>query len=215
MDWSELKNWDEYTKLLVELLAITDPFSAIPIVLGLTKQLAIREKAKVIRSSTITFIIGLLIFTFIGPYILGFFGITIAALEIAGGIMFLFYGLELLDLIKLPSVLASPVEEKRTSLGIVPIGIPLLVGPGTASTVIIFAGLHESPVHKVLICMVIISVAALVYWVFRTSIQFQNRINNSTISIINKIMGVLLAAIAVEMILDGIAAHFPQIITIH
>lgn len=215
MDWSELQNWEEYSKLLIGLLAVTDPLGSLPMVLGLLENYAITEKKKIIFSSIITFIITLSLFTYVGIYILDLFGITIAALKIAGGIMFLFYALEMMDLINLPTTVDPSKATLSTSIGIVPIGIPLLAGPGTISTVIIFADMHASFSHKILVNGVIVMVGVLVFVLYRLSLVMGQRMGETTTNVMNKVMGLLLAAISIEFILDGIVAHFPQLTSIH
>lgn len=215
MDWTELQNWDEYLKLLVGLIAVTDPFGAMPMVLGLLEDHTASEKKKAILRAVITFAIALIIFTLAGVRILSIFGITVAALKIAGGVMFLFYALEMLGLIHLPAATGLSASVGPNAVGVVPIGIPLLAGPGSISTVIIFSELHASTTHQLLVIGVILTVALLVWLLFRLSIFLGHKLNTATVTILNRVMGLLLAAIAIEFILDGIAAHFPGIVMIH
>jgi multiple antibiotic resistance protein len=215
MDWSELQNWDEYTKLLIGLLAVTDPLGVFPSVLGLTDNKAVPEKKKIIRVSVFTFAITLLLFTFLGAYILDIFGITIAAFKIAGGLLFLFYALDMMGIIEMPTLATSAQPDSPGSLGIMPIGIPLLAGPGTISTIIIFADQHDSLEHKLLVSGVILTVALIVFSLYRSFLLMDSLIGEKTMVVLNRVMGLLLAAIAVEFILDGIVAHFPQLISVH
>jgi multiple antibiotic resistance protein len=215
MDWSELQNWDEYTKLLIGLFALADPFGVLTVVLGLTKKHSTAEKKKIAFFSASTFIITLIIFTYLGGYILELFGITTAALQIAGGILFLFYALEMMGVIQLP--LASPNEavQDAKTIGIVPIGIPLLAGPGTISAIVIYSNFHASLAHKLLVSFVAISVGAIIYLIYRVSLTMGAKLSETTTTIMAKIMGLILATISVEFILDGIVAHFPQLISVH
>ncbi len=90
----------------------------------------------------------------------------------------------------------------------------MLAGPGAISNVILYAGGHEGIEHKLLVMAVVLSTALVVYWVWRLAARYGDRLNPSTLIIANRVMGLLLAAIAVEFILDGVAAHYPNIITI-
>ena len=215
MDWSELQNWDEYTKLLIGLLAVTDPLGSIPTVLGLTDNKTLPEKKKIIRVSVFTFAITLLLFTFLGAYILDIFGITVAAFKIAGGLLFLFYALVMMGVIEMPTLAPSAQPAGSESLGIMPIGIPLLAGPGTISTIIIFADQHDSLEHKLLVSGVVLTVTLIVFLLYRGFLMMGSLIGEKTMVVLNRVMGLLLAAIAVEFILDGIVAHFPQLISVH
>jgi multiple antibiotic resistance protein len=215
MDWSELQNWDEYSKLLAGLLAVTNPLGSLPMVLGLIENYSITEKKRIVFVAVITFIVTLFIFTYVGIYILELFGITIAALKIAGGIMFLFYALEMMDLIRLPHTLGSSKTTNSTSIGIVPIGIPRLAGPGAISTVIIFSDIHPTLSHQVLISGVILMVGLIVFVIYQLSLIMGQKLGETSTAIMNRVMGLLLATISIEFILDGIVAHFPQLISIH
>ena len=215
MDWSELQNWDEYTKLLIGLLALTDPLGVYPVLLGLSEGFSVTEKKKIIRSSVFTYAITLLIFTYLGTYILDLFGITIAAFKIAGGILFLFYALDMMGVIKLPTFSGEAQSASSGHLGIVPIGIPLLAGPGTISTIIIYADIHQSLAHLLLVNAVILTAALIVYLIFRTSFKMGSILGKTTTMVLNRVMGLILAAISIEFILDGIAAHFPNLMSIH
>ncbi|MBC8505707.1 MAG: MarC family protein [Anaerolineales bacterium] len=215
MDWSDLLNWDEYSKLLIGLLALTEPFGTLPVLLGLTEKFSLPEKKIIVSIATVTYIITLLIFSYIGFYILNLFGITIGAFKIAGGILILFYALNMMGLIRLPSSGDSPKTGNISTVGIVPIGIPLLAGPGAISAIVIYASAHEGIPHKLLVNAVILSVALIVFLVFRSALVLGPKIGQTGTMVLNKVMGLILAAISIEFILDGIIAHFPQLMSIH
>lgn len=216
MDWAELGNWDEYVKLLIGLFAVADPIGSLPVVLGMLENRSVRERRQIVASAAATFALTLLVFTYTGALILDLFGITIAALKIAGGVMFLFYALEMMGLIRLPASANLSAPGSPASIGVVPIGIPLLAGPGSISTVIIFADLHGgSLAHTLLVSGVIVTAGVLILALYLTSAALGHRLSDATLSILNRVLGLLLAAIAVEFILDGIVAHFPAISSIH
>lgn len=204
----DLLSWSEYVKLVVGLLSLADPIGNLPIILSLTKNSSHQEKDRIFRSSVVTFVITLFIFTFIGVYILNFFGITIAALKIAGGILFLFYALEMLDVIQLPQSTRGENKQPQ-SIGIVPIGIPILAGPGTITKVVVYSDLHSSLIHKIAIMVAIVAVGLLIYSLFRMLLIFGKGPDKTTMTIVTKVMGLILAGIAVEFILEGIVEFFP------
>lgn len=122
----------------------------------------------------------------------------------------------MLGLIQIPNSSSDKLASEITnSVGITPIGIPLLAGPGTINTIIIYGSFHESFTHKLLVMGVILTVAVIVYLVFQISITMGQGLATKTTIIMNKVMGLILVAIAVEFILDGIVAHFPQLISAH
>ena len=200
IDWSELQNWDEYIKLLVGLLALADPIGNLTVILGLTKDCTSEEKKKITLLAAITFVVTLVIFTYVGDSVLHLFGISTAALKIAGGILFLFYALEMLGVIRLPVMPSTNASEISKTIGIVPIGIPLLAGPGTISAIIIYSDLDMSISHKILVNMVVLTAGILIYFLYRVSLSLGAKLGQTTSLIMEKIMGLLLAAIAVEFI---------------
>ncbi len=215
MDWSELLNWDEYSKLLIGLLALTEPLGTLPVLLGMTEKFSLKEKKRIVNIAIITFTITLVAFTYLGMHILDLFGITIGAFKIAGGVLTLFFALEMMGLIRLPTSSDHSVSNNVGIIGIMPIGIPLLSGPGAISAIIIFSSAHEGTAHKLLVNGVIISVAMIVFLIFRSSIALGPKLGGAVTSVLNRVMGLILGSIAVEFILDGIVAHFPQLISIH
>lgn len=217
MDWSEFGNWEEHAQLLVGLLAVTNPLGVIPLLGSMAAKFSPAEKRRTIHASVSTYAITLIIALFIGTTILGLFGITLAAFRIAGGVMFLFYALEMLGLIQIPASSASDDSTAQSSktIGVTPVGIPLLAGPGAISTIILYGSLHDSFAHKILVVAVILTIAVVVYLLFRATLLTGRGLGKTGAAIMNKIMGLLLAAIAIEFVLDGLIAHFPQLIGAH
>jgi multiple antibiotic resistance protein len=217
MDWSELLNWPEYSKLLVGLLALTNPLGALPVFMSATQSETPEGRSGVARTSLVVFVITLITFTFVGAQVLGVFGITIPAFRIAGGFLFFFFALEMLGVLRIPDTYSDDAGQKR-SIGIVPLGIPMLAGPGAISSVILYADFHDGLTHKLLISVVIVIVivvtALIVYGIFRVAMRMGGLLTPSTMVIVNRVMGLLLAAIAIEFILDGIAGHFPDLVMI-
>ena len=215
MNGEALLDWSDYIKLFAGLLSLADPISSLPLLMTFTQHHSRQEKAQVIRSSVLTFIITLFIFTFIGTHILGFFGISIAALKVAGGILFLFYGLEMLGVIRLPHSTNKSadknandsdgtLEKESNPVGIVPIGIPSLAGPGTITKVVIYADMQDALLHKVIIMTAIVAVGLLTYLLFRTLVIFGKGLNKTMMTILTKVMGLILTGISAEFILEGV-----------
>ena len=215
MDWAELSNWTEYSKLLIGLLAITGPLSTVPIFLGLTANSSSTERRLVALVAVVTAAITLLIFAFFGQSILDIFGISLAAFRIAGGILLLLTALDMMrsDVAAKPAESAAP--RKTAAIGIAPIAIPLLAGPGAISTIIIYASAHESSAHAVLVSLVILGVMLLVYLIFRLALSMGSLIGDTATTIMNRVMGLIVASIAIEFIIHGIAEHFPDLTILH
>jgi multiple antibiotic resistance protein len=215
MNFSELLNFTEYSKLLIGLIALADPFGTIPMFLGETTNFSVDEKIKIAGTAAVTFAISLIVFIFAGLLVLNIFGISIASFRVAGGILLLIYGLSMMGLINLPKNETSRKKEKVKTIGIVPLGIPKLAGPGAITTVILYSDIHDEFEHKILVSLVVLTTALIIYAVLFASSKFGEKISASTTTVMNRVMGLLLSAIAIEFIFDGIAGHFPGIDTIH
>jgi multiple antibiotic resistance protein len=209
VDWGELANWSEYTKLFIGLLAVSTPLAAAPVFLSQTAPL---EPAQVRRVATLTpvaFVVVLWLFVFLGPAILGFFGVTLAAFRVAGGILLLLLGIEMMR--------AAPSAEPETRVGpvnpvqlaFVPLAIPLTAGPGAITAVIVYGGLHEGFLHLVVVSFVIVLDGLVLALVLHSARWIVAVAGNTAILVVNRIMGLILASIGVEMLLDGVGMHFP------
>ena len=205
-------NWPEYTKLLAGLLAITNPLASIPVFLGLADSRTPAERHRIALIAAITFTATLFVFTFFGEALLKLFGITIEAFRIAGGVLLLLIALEMMR----PQPGAPEPDgtdnSGRTSMGVIPLAIPMLSGPGAISTIIIYAHRHESLSHDLIVSGVIISVGVIVFVALRLASPVGSILGKTGMTVFNRIMGLIIAAIAVEFIIDGLAAHFPALL---
>ncbi|CAA0079012.1 Uncharacterised protein [BD1-7 clade bacterium] len=206
-------DWNEYIKLTLGLLAISSPFIAAAVYLGLSKTLNKTNRLKVIVATAITFSAILLTFTFMGEELLAFFGISITAFQVAGGILVFITALQMMT--------AAPEEhhddesinnenKSPIALAVVPLTIPMLIGPGAISTVIIYTHAHPSLMHDLMMSAVIITVSLIVLLVLWTADRLSHVINDTATLLINRIMGLLLAALGVEFIFAGIVGHFAE-----
>ena len=145
----ELREWNEYVRLLVGLLALINPLTILPIFLVLLQGRAEQEKRHISMVASVTVLVTLLSFTYLGGALLGLFAITIESFRIAGGILLLLTALEMMRAKSTARAGGEDTEVNVTSIGIVPIGIPLLAGPGAIVTTIVDATALHSIAHKV------------------------------------------------------------------
>jgi multiple antibiotic resistance protein len=216
-DWSELLNWTEYTKLLFGLIAITAPLGATPVFIGYVGHMEKKQQNLAALVTVSAYIVLLTIFTFLGEAILAFFGITLAAFQVAGGLLLLVSALDMLrsDIDTDTAETDKSDNVNPISIAIAPLAIPLLAGPGAISTIMIYAGIHSSSEHSILLTLAILTVAVIVFIAFRGALKMGNIFNATTMIIANRIMGMIIASIAIEFIMDGIAGHFPQLMILH
>ena len=194
----------------VGIFTISNPIGNLPIYLSFTDGNRRKDRA-IARSSAITFLISLMLATWLGNDLLGFFGISRSAFQVAGGLIVVLIGLSMLR--SEPSkVHHDPESIKRDQnsavKGIVPLGIPLLAGPGTL-TVVIADPNAASMGGKIGLSVVVLALTAVVYLIFEAGEMLSSKISASSLQVLTKIMGLLLTSIAVQMIFTGLRAGFP------
>jgi multiple antibiotic resistance protein len=204
-----LRDWNEYVRLLVGLLALINPLTILPIFLSMVHGRSGTEKAHVSSVASLTVLVTLLIFTYLGAALLDLFAITIDSFRIAGGILLLLTALEMMRAKATTGERAADAETNLTSIGIVPLGIPLLAGPGAIVTTIVDASALPTVTHKIAVSVVILIVAIVVYVTLRLSAKAGAYMSATAMTIFNRVMGLIIASIAVEFIIGGLAARFP------
>jgi multiple antibiotic resistance protein len=208
-DSVDLRDWNEYVRLLVGLLALINPLTVLPIFLGLVQGRAEAEKRHISTVASVTVLVTLLIFTYFGGALLDLFAITIDSFRIAGGILLLLTALEMMRAKAGAQTEGEDTEVNITSIGIVPLGIPLLAGPGAIVTTIVDATALPGVAHKLAVSVVVVLVAITVYVVLRLSAKAGTYMSPTAMTIFNRVMGLIIASIAIEFMLGGLAARFP------
>ena len=204
----------DYVKTFVGLLAIVNPIGAIPIFISLTAGADKVQRLKTVNTVAVTVGIILLTALFFGEALLGFFGITVNSFRVGGGILILLMAVSMMHAKISPAIQTKEeVEESmdRNSIAIVPLAIPLLAGPGAISTVIIDAHKASDAVHYGIIAVEIAVLSLLLWLVLRLSPLIAKHITATGINIFTRIMGLILAAIAVEFIANGMKGLFPSL----
>ena len=193
---------------LTSVFFLVDPFAALPTFLVIAADADHGERRRLAIKASITCFIVLTAFALIGTLIFRFFGITLPAFEIAGGIILLLMGLEMLQG-RRSGTHETPGETQegisKEDAGIIPLGIPMLAGPGAISTVMVLMG--PSPgwwrTMTILISITITSVAS--FLILSAADRVRKFLGETGIRILMRLMGLLLTAIAVQFIVNGLA----------
>jgi multiple antibiotic resistance protein len=201
--------FEVYSKFFISLLAIIDPPAAIPIFLALTVNRSEAERRRDAGVVSLALVIILLVSLYVGELILRFFGISFGSFRIAGGVLLMLMALELMKEKPLAvDTSPSPNRLRRSSDAVVPLAMPLLAGPGAISAVILYGLRDKSLGHYVALTGCIL-LHGLVVWIFlRMASQWRARISDTAITISNKIMSLIMVAVAVEFIANGIKQLF-------
>ncbi len=191
----------------VAIFAIVNPIGNIPFFVTLTQGYSPKEKKDVIMKVVIVAIAVLVIFGLIGNYIFMLFGITIPAFGIAGGILLLSIAFSMLHGQKPRTKLTQQDKEEalaREAVGIVPLGIPMFAGPGAITTIMIYMSRQTGVFDMFAVFASIFATMAVSFILLTYSDGIFSKMGRMGALAISRIMGLILAAIAIQFIIDGV-----------
>lgn len=199
---------------LASIFAIMNPIANVPIFMVLTANQSQAEQRILARRSVLVAFLIVLFFAILGPSILNFLGITLDAFRIAGGILLFSIASNLLQGKSLHVHHPTPDEHaenlEKDDVAIVPLATPILAGPGTITTVMALSSGYTSASTGTLLVMLAFSTVLLVtFLLFYHAPWVRQRLSQTTINLITRMMGLLLTVIAVQMASTGIAGLFP------
>jgi multiple antibiotic resistance protein len=201
-------------KPLVALLAIVNPIGAVPFYIHFTQNLNRPQRERTIRVAAFSAFVVIAVSAVAGLRIIEFFGISLASFQVGGGTLLLISSLQMLN--------AKPAEERANtvsegdtkldagdSIAVVPLAIPLLTGPATISTVVIYADkTRHWWEHAVLVGYGVV-IGLAVWACFSMSGTIARVLGKTGINVMTRLMGLILAALAVEVMADGLVKLFP------
>jgi len=198
------------------LFAIVDPVGVIPIFLLATRGYTLTQSRTAARLAALTVFGVLMLFTFAGQLILDFFGIRLAAFSVAGGLLLLLLALSMVQAHVSPQrqTQEEAMEaEEKDAVGVVPLGVPLLAGPGAITHMIVAAGAARGEPVQQAALLIPVALVALSVWVsFRAAPAIEARLGRTGIHVVTRLMGLIIAAISVEMIASGLGKLFPGLL---
>jgi len=198
--------------LMVGLVAIVNPLGALPIFLSMSDKSDPKADMRTINRAAVAVALILLIAAVTGESLLGFFGITIDAFRVGGGLLILLMGISMLHG-KQSHVTHCPNEqdavEAKEDISVVPLAIPLMAGPGSISLVILDANKIHSWQGDLLLALAILTVAAIAWLVLLIAEKMRNKLGVIGLNIATRIMGLILTAIGVQFIADGAKLLLP------
>jgi multiple antibiotic resistance protein len=194
------------------LIAIVDPFAALPVYLALTGQEAREHRRRTARRAALTTLSVLLVFALSGQVLFQFFGISIGAFKIAGGLLLFSVAFDMMSA-QVSSTKSTPAENadasSRGDVGLMPVGIPLLSGPGAIASVMVLSARARAMTEKGALLLAIAGVALVAWLVLRGASRIAAVLGLTGMNIIARVMGLILAAVAAQFVIDGLIASFP------
>ena len=189
------------------LFALINPLGITPILLSMTEGDNDIEYKTIVKKGILTAYIILIIFTLMGDLIFKFYGITIYAFMIGGGILFLRNSFDMIDS-KVSREASTPLETKeaikKEDVSITPIGIPLIAGPGAITSVMLLSSQTNTFIDKCIVHINIIITLLLTYIILLLGKKISKKIGTTGIRIIQRIMGLILLVISIQFIINGI-----------
>ena len=201
-------------KPLIALLAIVNPIGVVPFFIHFTQDFTEEQRRRTIRVSAFSAFVVIATSALAGLQIIQFFGISLASFQVGGGVLLLISAIQMLN--------AQPAEARKedvsegsskvdagASIAVVPLTIPLLTGPATISTMVIYAEKTRDWWQLAILVGYGVVVALATYAVFSASGRIARALGQTGIDIMTRLMGLILAALAVELLADGLQKLFP------
>jgi multiple antibiotic resistance protein len=192
---------------LSSIFFLVDPFAALPTFLAVTAGQDSSRRFRTARKASLTAFVILSVFAIAGTYIFRLFGITLPAFEIAGGIILLLIGLDMLEAKRSPTQETTgeaAAASAKDDAGIVPMGIPMLAGPGAITSVMVLVGQAQTRWEMVAIFGAIGITAGVCLLVLGSATRVAAVMGETGIRILVRIMGLLLVALAVQYFVNGL-----------
>lgn len=211
----------EIGKIILSLIVLVNPFSALSIFLELTQGYTSRERRRTAQITALSVFIIMTVFIFSGNWILKILSISTGSFQVGGGILVFLIAVSMMNSGSNPAKPKIGTQEhdeitvqprpNMNAVAIVPLAMPLIIGPGGISTVIIHASAarHMNDLLAILAAGAVISV--ICYLSLLAAAKVSRWLGETGLTVLNRIMGMLLAAVAVEIVIAGIRSLFPQL----
>jgi len=196
-----------FLNAFITLFIIVDPLASIGIFIGLTRGMSEAERRKVVRKAVLVATVVILGFAVLGKTMLDYFGVTIPAFKIAGGILLLVIAFDMM-LESHAFTKKLPEDKDRGDPAIAPLGIPLLAGPGAITWSMLYMSEATDIVDMGMVIIAILG-ALLLTWIILSNVNRIYRVlHRDGADVVTKVMGLVLAGIAIQLIVDGVRGSF-------
>ena len=199
---------------LTTLFFVVDPLAAAPIFLSMTASDTTEHKRRTALRAAIATFVTLTLFAAVGGVIFRLLGISLGAFRIAGGLLLFLLAVDMLRAQR-SRQRTTPEEEHegvdKPDISLFPLAIPMLAGPGSISTVMVLVSRVEHLWHYGVILTAITLTAIGAYYVLRGALLIERRLGQTGLNVMQRVMGLILAAVAVQFVLEGIEAVLPTL----
>ena len=203
----------ELVKIILAFAVLMNPFSALGLFLSITNDYSVKQRQKAAQITCIAVFIAITFIALMGGSLLQILGISLGSFRVAGGILVFLIAINMMN------GTGNPVKPKGhevdisslTAVSVVPLAIPMIVGPGGISTVIIYSSQVKQVFDLVMIVTAGFCISLFCYIALMAAGKISRFLGETGLNILSRIMGMLLAAVAVEIFVGGIRATFPEI----
>ena len=200
----------QISKLILAFMVLINPFGALSIFLDLTRNNSTKERRKVAQIASFTVLVTICIFTLSGGTLLKLLGISVGSFQVGGGILVLLIAISMMNGNNNP---AKPdVGIKESNEITIQLAIPMMIGPGGISTVVIYASAAKDYQDTLSILAAGFLISLICYLILMAAARVSKWLGETGLTILNRIMGMLLAAVSIEIIVAGLKNLFPQLI---
>ncbi len=208
----------EIFKIILAFVVLINPSAAIPLFVNFTDGYAASDKKKVARIASATVFLVIAFFALFGEVLLRGLGISLGSFRVAGGILLFLIALGMMNDGNNPAkpnhddLHHAPKDPSAlTGMAVVPLAIPMMIGPGGISTVIIYSSQVQSTLSMVLIVVAGLLISLFCYVSLMAAGRISQVLGKTGLNVTNRIMGIILAALAVEIVVNGVRDIFPQL----
>jgi multiple antibiotic resistance protein len=201
-----------FFKTFVGFFAVMDPIGVVPLFIVMTQNNTEPERRSMVRRAAIAAFFVLLFFGVTQMWLFGFFGFTMGAFRVAGGLFLFLIAFEMLS----AHVTAAKQTEEEKSEGvekpdisIAPLAVPLLAGPATIASVVLAFGQADTVLEYLVVGLAVLLVCAASWAILRVSGRIQKLLGTTGINVVSRMMGLLLAAMAIQFVANGLLELFP------
>jgi multiple antibiotic resistance protein len=196
-----------FWEVFVTLLVITDPPGTVPVFLGLTRGLTARDRSRLAWQAAVVAFGVIVAFALFGQSVLSYLGVQLPALQGAGGLLMLLVSLQLLT-----GKAAEPTEQEMATVNVafVPLGTPLLAGPGAIVATMLFVQRTHDGGQVLALAIAIVAVAVAAWLAMRFAFVIHRVLTDNGVELLTRIAGLLLSAIAVELVAEAVRAFVKQ-----
>lgn len=205
--------FDDTMKLFISLLSILNPIGVIPIFITSTDHFSEDKVKSIATSCAVTVSLTLVLSLLVGQRLLNFFGISLASFSIGGGILIFMMAIQMVSA-KTASQKLNEKEKQNldpNEIGIVPLAIPLLAGPGTISQAIIYSNKLKSGAYWIGAIGVVVIIGLFIKFVFQNSRFLGKKLGTIGLNVMTRIMGLIILSLSIEIIASGIRDILPAL----